>query len=229
MFTNNKEIGNDQFQTFPHICNFDVLDPTFNLKIKRKDYPQKDIYTLSNLLNSQECQKIIQASQKLGFQQAGLAIGQDVYRTNEKARNNKRVLFEDKLLAQQLWARIAHLVDPKFNNHFAHGLNWRFRIYEYEVGGIFAPHVDERMTLPGEGLTTFFTFMIYLNDNLEGGETTFFERRKKGSKKLITNRIITPKTGMGLAFDHLLFHEGSVVTAGVKYVLRSDLVYRKSE
>ena len=62
---------------------------------------------------------------------------------------------------------------------------------------------------------------------MEGGETTFFNRRRPRSRKLTPNRIIRPKTGMALAFDHLLFHEGSVVTKGKKYVLRSDIVYQK--
>lgn len=62
---------------------------------------------------------------------------------------------------------------------------------------------------------------------MEGGATTFFDRRSKGQKKLTINRIIYPQTGMALAFDHLLFHEGSIVKKGIKYVLRSDILYTK--
>ncbi|MCP4439524.1 MAG: hypothetical protein GY810_11330 [Aureispira sp.] len=227
MKTKNQYLGKNQFIVAPHIIKFDGLDNNFDLKIKRKNYPQKNIYTLRNLLTVQECQNLIHTAQKLGFQQAGLATSQDHYRIKEKTRNNKRVIFEDKALANTLWNRIAHLVDPKFQNHKAYGLNWRFRIYEYRKGNIFAPHVDERMQLPGKNLTTLFTFMIYLNENLEGGETTFFDRRKSGSKKLVINRSIKPKTGMALAFDHLLFHEGSIIKKGIKYSLRSDIVYQK--
>ena len=56
--------------------------------------------------------------------------------------------------------------------------------------------------------------MIYLHDNFEGGETTF-----KGIS-------IRPKQGMALLFLHNLYHEGSEVTKGVKYVLRTDVMYR---
>lgn len=35
-----------------------------------------------------------------------------------------------------------------------------------------------------------------------------------------------PRTGTALLFQHLLVHEGCVVRTGVKYVLRSDVMYR---
>jgi len=56
--------------------------------------------------------------------------------------------------------------------------------------------------------------MIYLNDNYEGGETTF------------NDLTIRPQQGMALVFLHDLEHEGSVVRQGVKYVLRSDIMFR---
>ena len=225
--TTNKEIGNGQFEVLPAALDFDALDERFELSVKRKSYPKQPIYTLRDFLSPAECQRIIAKCEEMGFQKAGLAIAQDVYRTKEKTRNNSRVMFEDRAMAAQLWQRISHLVDPKFDNHVAWGLNWRFRVYKYQRGDRFAPHVDERMELPGQGLTTLFTFMVYLNDVVEGGETTFFDRRRKGAKKLTVNRVIRPRAGMALAFDHLLFHEGSVVKRGVKYVLRSDLIYCK--
>jgi hypothetical protein len=59
--------------------------------------------------------------------------------------------------------------------------------------------------------------MMYLNDNFEGGETTFRELK------------IRPRQGMALLFLHNLYHEGTQVTRGVKYVLRTDVMYRKQE
>lgn len=173
-----------------------------------------------------ECKELISFASELGFQPAGLAVGQDIYRVKEKTRNNLRVIFEDTELARLLWDRMGHLAPSKFNNHTKWGLNWRFRVYEYPTGGIFTPHVDERMDL-GDGKITLYTFMIYLNENLDGGATTFFEKKKSGQRKLIPNRIIQPKVGKALFFDHLLSHEGSEVTSGKKYVLRSDIIYKK--
>ncbi len=60
--------------------------------------------------------------------------------------------------------------------------------------------------------------MVYLNENFEGGETAFLVDPEK---------IIKPQTGMGLIFQHPIIHEGCEVAKGVKFVLRTDLMYRK--
>ena len=224
----NKVIDQEHFHVEPGEIDINLSNSDFNLKIVRKNHPQNSIFTIRNMLSPTECQTIISAAEYSGFQKSGLAIGNDVYRTKEKTRNNLRMMFEDKQLALDLWARIANLVELKYENHYAYGLNWRFRVYKYECGGRFAPHQDERMVLPGDDLTTYFSLMVYLSDNFSGGETTFFERRKKGSKKLVINRTIKPKNGMALAFDHLLFHEGTLVKQGIKYVLRTDIIYSKN-
>ena len=55
--------------------------------------------------------------------------------------------------------------------------------------------------------------MVYLNDNFQGGDTTFCGLRSR------------LRQGMFLLFLHNLYHEGSEVTQGVKYVLRYDVMY----
>ena len=59
--------------------------------------------------------------------------------------------------------------------------------------------------------------MVYLNEGFEGGETLFFVEPEV---------VIRPQTGAALIFQHPIIHEGSEVTAGVKYVVRTDLMYR---
>jgi prolyl 4-hydroxylase len=65
---------------------------------------------------------------------------------------------------------------------------------------------------------SFFTFLIYLNDDFEGGETEF--------QDLFT---IKPKTGDLLVFYHPYKHEGKLLVSGYKYALRSDVMYRLNE
>ncbi|HSG70719.1 MAG TPA: hypothetical protein VLA12_09915, partial [Planctomycetaceae bacterium] len=60
--------------------------------------------------------------------------------------------------------------------------------------------------------------LVYLNDDFEGGETNFIVEPEVSIK---------PETGMGLMFQHPLLHEGAEVTSGVKYVARTDLMYRR--
>jgi hypothetical protein len=38
---------------------------------------------------------------------------------------------------------------------------------------------------------------------------------------------ITPAKGMGLLFHHPILHRGDPVTTGHKYVLRTDVMYRR--
>ena len=59
--------------------------------------------------------------------------------------------------------------------------------------------------------------MIYLNEEFEGGETSF------------DDVTIRPKTGTALCFIHELKHEGCPVKNGIKYALRSDIIYKKKE
>jgi len=65
------------------------------------------------------------------------------------------------------------------------------------------------------------TFLVYLNNEFEGGKTTFFN--SKGKEIL----AVTPEPGMGLVYTQKLLHEGSIVTSGKKYVLRSDILFSK--
>ena len=93
------------------------------------------------------------------------------------------------------------------------GLNELFRFYRYQRGHRFKGHFDESY-VRGDGEASCFTFMVYLNDNFQGGDTTFRGLR------------VRPQQGMALIFLHSLYHEGSEVTQGVKYVLRLDVMYR---
>ncbi len=224
MTTANTPAGDNRFRVAPHRLETGILDePT--AAVRRKNYPQKHLFSLRNVMSPAECAKLIELAEQLGFQPAGLATGDDTYRVKERTRNNLRVMFEDTSFAEGLWARVADHVERRFQNHVAVGLNWRFRVYKYPPGSTFAPHVDNRTPLP-DGRITLFSFMIYLNHNFRGGETTFFERRRAGQKKLTMQRSIRPRTGAALVFDHLLYHEGSLVVSGHKYAVRSDVVYQ---
>ena len=95
------------------------------------------------------------------------------------------------------------------------GLNERLRYYRYDVGQKFSWHADGCVRLDN-GLQSMLTFMVYLNDDFSGGETQF----RQGVK-------IEPQKGMALIFSHWQKHMGGEVSKGRKYVLRSDVMYRK--
>jgi 2OG-Fe(II) oxygenase superfamily len=104
------------------------------------------------------------------------------------------------------------------------GLNERFRFHRYDVGQQFDWHLDgyfERTT----GERSFFTFLIYLNDDFEGGATSFRDD-SSGVMSFGTLQIL-PKKGKGLIFHHPIPHRGDPVTAGRKYVLRTDVMFAR--
>ena len=50
--------------------------------------------------------------------------------------------------------------------------------------------------------------------------------REGGTTSLHLNEQIQPKCGRALLFQHRQLHEGREVTSGVKYVPRTDVMYR---
>jgi len=98
------------------------------------------------------------------------------------------------------------------------GANERLRCYRYRPGQRFGPHFDGAFQR-SDNERSILTFIIYLNEGFEGGETTFLD----------LGEAVGPRTGLGLFFQHPVLHEGSEVTSGVKYAIRSDIMYSKSE
>lgn len=61
--------------------------------------------------------------------------------------------------------------------------------------------------------------MLYLNEGFQGGETNFL--RSDGA----CERAVVPETGMALLFRHDMLHEGALLRGGVKYAMRSDVMF----
>ena len=221
----------ETFQALPHRLDEIVIDEHRLVSVRRENI-DNGVYVLHGVMSPKECKRLINLAQNIGFTHAGLAIGNDTYRVNLAARNNTRVVLDAPHMAKELWERVKSAVDAKHEGATLTGLNDRFRVYQYEQGQRFFPHVDVRTIVPrGE---TRQSFMIYLNDEFEGGSTRFFEmkektsRRGEGRGRKFDNRVrfsVRAPTGSIVVFDHLLLHEGAEVTSGIKYAVRSDLIY----
>jgi hypothetical protein len=91
-------------------------------------------------------------------------------------------------------------------------------------------HCDAAYREPGDKpVKTIFTVHLYLNDSkqnvgegaeLEGGATSFLSDDE-------SRRVdVDPKAGRVLIFQHRkLLHSGDDVKAGVKYTMRTDIMY----
>lgn len=185
------------------------------------DLSQPLIWTLPSVLSAAECQALIARIEAAGPEAAPITVpGGAVMRPD--IRNNTRVILDDPSLAAALFVRVQQQLPPILRDRdgaaTAVGANERFRCYKYEPGQRFALHYDgyyRRTSLERSRLT----FMIYLNHDFTGGETNFPD----------VPRSVRPETGMALLFQHHLLHEGCPVTSGVKYALRSDIMYRLSQ
>jgi prolyl 4-hydroxylase len=173
------------------------------------------IFTVEDFLTRQECLAHIVRSETIGYELAKVntAAGS---RVRTEIRNNNRAFYTSEELALTLWERVQSFVPARLGNSHPIGLNELFRFYRYQRGHQFKGHYDESYIRNAEE-ASYFTFMVYLNDNFQGGDTTFRGLR------------IRPRQGMALLFRHSLYHEGSEVTQGVKYVLRSDVMYRTAQ
>jgi len=106
------------------------------------------------------------------------------------------------------------------------GLNDRFRFTFYLPGQEFEPHCDPCYTHPTghpkEGQTSRITVLIYLHDVPEdnGGATNFVGKCRTSCQ---------PRGGSALLFTQDLMHEGSIMNAGIKYLVRSELMYKEDE
>jgi prolyl 4-hydroxylase len=168
-------------------------------------------FTLPAVMTRDECAQVIARIDALGPATAPVTTAAGAVMMPD-VRNNQRVMFDDVALAATLFARIT--VPGSLCDMRAVGLNERFRCYRYQPGQRFAPHRDgcfER----SDTERSLLTFMIYLNDDFTGGETAF----------LGYDCSAKPRVGTALLFQHMLDHEGCVVRSGVKYVLRSDVMY----
>ena len=175
-------------------------------------YHSTTIWTIPNFLTKQECEDLILFSEQRGYLEAEVSAS-DGPRMIKGIRNNYRLLYQDEKLTTTYWTRLGAFCPTEIEGHSAVGLNEQFRFYRYESKQRFKKHIDGRFRRNAREESRI-TFMVYLNDDFHGGETRF------------ENITIPPKQGTALCFIHEQKHEGSPVTEGVKYVIRSDVMYR---
>ena len=174
-----------------------------------------NIFTIDEFWTSSECDAFISKSEAIGYEPATIET-ESGPRLVTNVRNNNRVLYKSYELADILWRQLEPLAPKQIGNSKAVGLNELFRVYKYQEGQEFKRHRDQSY-IRSNGEASYYTFMIYLNQDYEGGETIFGDLS------------IEPKQGMALVFLHNLEHEGSPVKRGIKYVLRSDVMFLLEE
>jgi hypothetical protein len=208
-----------------------------SVEVTKEEVPNvPGAYVLKNVLTPAECKAFIDACEAIEFTEAPISTGLNSAVMRTDIRDNKRVMatISEKSLAA-IQSRIKAFIDQDIDGNGFHwkaldgasGLNERLRFYKYEEGQEFKPHFDGCFPRSEEE-SSFFTFIIYLNGDLNGGQTAFFMDHN-------VEQLVNPEVGQALVFwhrgPHSPYHAGlpHFSKGQCKYVLRSDLMYKRGE
>lgn len=171
-----------------------------------------------HVLSPAECLSWVLETEAIGYEAAPVSTPLGAIHI-PSLRNNDRVMFDDVDAADALWDRIHPLLPRDLDDVWKPvGLNERLRFYRYEPGQTFALHRDGCFAR-SKHERSFLTLLIYLND-ADGGSTRVMTRDGM--------RTVAAEEGRLLLFGHRLLHEGTSVHTGRKYVLRSDVMFRRT-
>lgn len=213
--------------------------------IERRELPQvPGAFQLFNVLTKNECKRLINISEQLGFlPDAAVSLPRDI------RHNDSLTWIVDEQTDGLIWQRIAHVMDDRqaiFSGSKALGINARFRFYRYSPDDYFKPHSDGAW--PGSRIIdnelvanaypdrySQMTFLILLSEDFQGGETRFMTNADDPTKPAIAGDkiknvdILTP-AGSVLCFPHGMhplhcIHSSVPITDGVKYIIRTDVLF----
>mmetsp|Transcript_30895 Transcript_30895/g.49851 ORF Transcript_30895/g.49851 Transcript_30895/m.49851 type:complete len:482 (+) Transcript_30895:124-1569(+) len=216
------------------------LEPSHS-KARRIEVPfVPGAFLIADLFTTDECRSIIEAGEAIGYD-ADEAAGGTSAADKQSILAHAFVWCTDDDFIAAVWKRVQTMVPQIMDGAKAVGINRRWRCYRYVPGSVYRAHIDGAW--PGssvddngeyvydafaDGRSSRMTFLIYLNDDFEGGCTTFFTPSLEHG--VLEARGVRPHTGTACMFPHgdaagALLHEGSAVTAGAKYVVRTDVLY----
>lgn len=202
------------------------------------------VFQLLNLLSPQECQSLISLSEALGYlKDAAVSLPREI-------RHNDNVTWvTDETTDSIIYQRAADLLEDRlgiFGERKALAINARFRFYRYGEGDYFRRHTDGAWpgsrVIEGELIGNAYpdrysmmSFLIMLNEDFDGGETRFFVNAQdpmqpaRHAEAPNAVDIRTPAGGV-LCFPHGMhplhcIHSSEPIIRGVKYIIRTDLLF----
>ncbi|CAM9795938.1 unnamed protein product, partial [Scytosiphon promiscuus] len=184
------------------------------------------ILSIESLLSPRECAAWIRYGEEEGFERSFHT------QTSEIAhRDNGRITLHSAEVASALFARVGPFVPTEMDGRTAVACNSNIRIYRYAVGQRFGKHIDEsvedesgHLSQGSDGAVGGDIGPGEEGAPLRGGETVFYKGNYGG--KIAAS--FSPRRGACLVHGHgrqCLLHEGAAVTSGVKYLLRTDVMY----
>lgn len=175
-------------------------------------------FTVLSVLSESECREHIARAERLGFGDAPVNLGGGIERRIPDLRNNQRAMVDDWDLAHALYKRVRSALPKSIAGWELSGLNERFRYYRYGPGQYFRWHRDGPFER-SDGERSLLSALFYLTDDFSGGATEL---------DLVDEQLsVRPSRGTLLVFSHQLLHQGAPVASGIKYIARTDVMYRR--
>jgi len=200
-------------------------------------HPPVVAIVLHDIMSAFECESVVSQSESFGFGRCP---------ESPKIRTAERVIVWSSCLATLLFARILPYLSDVLIKETATqspagilpdmtpglwvpcGINPCFRVCKYFPNGFFLPHYDGGYSCTRRE-RSIKTLMIYLSEDFEGGPTCFFQESQRHYRQPNPAKIVfqfQPKVGSCLLFNHCLTHDGGSVHDGVKYILRTEVMYK---
>lgn len=177
-----------------------------------------DIQEISNFLSSEECDTLIQLSKGRLFPSKVYSTSSDLHDTSMRQSNQCWLQDTHHPVIEKLSKKVAD------HTHTHNNYQEELQVVSYDKGGFFRPHYDACegssefcKRLDGDNGPRLLTFLIYLNDDFEGGDTHFPH----------INKTIKPEKGKAVLFYnvnkdgyviHEAFHGGNPVESGNKWI-----------
>jgi len=202
------------------------LAPTFAMLRGKKAVPF--CLTIDGLFSAEEMESWVDIAEHQGFVAALVNVGGGNQRHLKDIRNSGRVIIDDIDWAAEITARVRPYLPQIWHDECGSwsmsGVNERLRFLRYTPGQEFKPHFDGSFERADGSETSKLTIQIYLNAGASGGTTRFLNHLGSDDNGIFLD--VEPRVGRVLLFEHLLLHSGEPVTAGVKYAVRSDIMFR---
>jgi len=174
-----------------------------------------DVFLIEKFLNKAKCERWLER-----FQEEDKTL-----RVDDRFRKNDRITIYDEKAARHILGEIYHdlnggCVGSLFHERefYVDGCNDRFHLYRYsKPGDQFTLHADQPYIDEERARISFYTVLIYLNDDYEGGEALVGGEHK-----------FKPPAGSALIFPHYILHGAAPLISGERYTLRTDIMYKSS-
>jgi len=193
----------------------------------------KIAFKIRNVLTPEECQILIQASEKGGYERALLNVGGGRQILMIDYRDSYRVMIDHPEISKAIYDKVVgHNSEvSKVLREYLNGcmkpieMNERLRFLKYNEKQKFSKHYDGSYTRPSshpnKGDCSYFTILIYLNKDYKGSTRLFSDYNSDA-----TYYDVLPEEGMVFVHQHDILHAGVEIERGTKYVIRSDIMCR---